>query len=474
MEQHSPSSPTWRLAVAAAVVCVVAACSHAADATGPGGATGGGSNSLSGLFVSANTGSDANAGTEKLPFATIGAAIEAADSGETIYVAGGTYEERISPRSDITLMGGYDPSTWQRDTAQFPTQVEDSVTALDGHGVSNVVVDGFRLSTVASSQFAVVVLDSATDIEIRGSTIYAAKGDSGPTAYSYATEYANPGQGGQGGVAAGLCPPDRTGGEGGYENTPGGAKGGKGGTGGLVGGFDGSSGAGTGPGAGGKGGAGFTSGAPGKAPPSAGAAGAPGTGGVSFGAFDLQAGYATADGTRGSEGADGAGGGGGGGGGGNALLATCGGGGGGGGQGGAGGYGGIGGWGGSASIGLVVSGTSQLQMDNSVVETAGGGDGGAGGLGEQGGPGGKGGAGGRGTAGAGAGGKGGSGGTGGQGGQGGGGGGGPSIGVLVLGDGAFTGNGVVFRIGPPGAGGGSSAQGAVGMRGDSLSVKTIQ
>lgn len=470
MKQRSRSSHTWSLALAIAAMCAVAACAHS-SVTGPGsGGGGGGSSFSSDLFVSATTGSDANAGTKKDPFATIDAAIAAADSGQTIVVAGGTYRETVGLRSGVTLEGGYNPSGWKRDTAQYPTVVDDSTMALYAYHVSDAVVDGFRLSTVRSSPYGVVTLDSSTAIEIRGSTISAAKGDDGQGGVNYG---ATPdGAAGQPGMAAGACTPSRVGGAGGNAQNAG-WTGGTGGTGGYAGGFDGTSGAGATPGAGGKGGAAFYPGARGAAPPLV-PNGLPGIGGFSFGAFHLSTGYSAAGGDSGEDGLDGSGGGGGGGGGGNPVLFTCGGGGGGGGQGGRGGAGGGGGSGGRASIGIVVGGTSQLQLDSSVVVTVGGGDGGIGGIGAVGGQGGAGGAGGAGASnGAAAGGQGGDGAEGGLGGQGGGGGGGPSIGVLLLRGGTFQSNGVTFHIGPPGAGGVSSSSSATGMRGDSAVVDTI-
>ena len=467
MPLHSRVVRARALLAMCATIGIVAACGGAADATGPGSGNGNGNGvgadgTANDLFVSVSTGNDANTGTRQHPFATIGAALAAADSGRVVRVAGGTYMERVTLRSNLTIVGGFDPATWQRDTGQYPTQVSDSSVAIDGRGVRNVVLDGLRMSTLASSAFGVVVLDSSTGIEIRGGTITAAPGDSAAPVYDASGNVGNPGQGGQGGVAGGICPPDRVGGIGGSENVPGGSTGGKGGTGGLFGGFDGSPGAGTGGGGGGKAGAAYAVGATGKTPTISGAAGAPGIPGASFGSFDMQTGYSRAFGQGGLPGAGGPGGGGGGGGGGNFALATCGGGGGGGGQGGGGGTGGLGGFGGYPSIGVILGTTSELQMDSTVVVTLGGGKGGDGGKGEQGGPGGAGGAGGAGAAGAGSGGHGGTGGPGGRGGQGGGGGGGPSIGLLVVGNGAFNGNAVVFRIGPPGQGGASSSPGLPG------------
>ncbi len=477
MLQDSRWSHVRAIAVLLSAVYVVAACSGAADATGPQGGTGGPVDSMAhDLFVSPATGSDANAGTRQSPFATIGAAVAAADSGQTIRVAGGAYHERITLRSHVTIVGGYDPSTWQRDTGRFASEVDDSQMVVRGHDVRDVTLDGLVLTTIVSSRLATVVLDSSSGIVIRGGTIVAARGDSGGSIPVYPNGFTTPAPAGARGTPAGICVPARAGGAGGSSGR--GGKGGTGGSGGLAGGFNGSAGSGSGAGGGGTGGGAFSDGADGTTPLVQYSRPPVGKGGAGFGEFTLAAGYQAALGASGSDGYPGVGGGGGGGGGGN-LVGVCGGGGGGGGQGGAGGIGGFGAYGGWASIAVVVGPASDLTLDHAVVKTLGGGNGGVGGEGTAGQLGGAGGAGGSGTGGAGAGGKGGDGGFGGPGADGGGGGGGPSIGVLVLGGGRADTTGAVFQVGPGGHGGLTPAGGldpsdpGNGAPGDSLAVKAL-
>ncbi len=456
------------LAAMLSAAAVVAACSGAAGSTGPGGSNGGNGPSSNDLYVSTSTGSASGVGTQQNPLATISAAIAAADSGRTIRVAGGSYTEALVLKSHIRIVGGYNPANWQRDTAQYGTTVGDSVVTVRGTKVTDVVLDGLHLANLAPSNFGVVVLDSSTGIEIRGSMIQAMPGSAGADgADPFPNDFPPPV--GSNGTDAGACSPSRDGGPGG-RSSYGGGFGGDGGTGGLAGGFAGTAGAGPHGGAAGGGGAIFASGAPGASATVVGYTGSDGTGGASgFGRYTMANGYISDAGVMGEPGGAGDGGGGGGGGGGSGLFA-CGGGGGGGGEGGAGGQGGNPGGGGGASLGIVVGNGSQLQLDSSTVTTGNGGRGGSGKAGENGEPGSAGGAGGALVAGTGAGGTGGAGAPGGPGGAGGGGSGGPSIGVLVLGTGSFTYHASLYHIGAGGQAGASPATGGSGAGGDSASV----
>jgi hypothetical protein len=171
-----------------------------------------------------------------------------------------------------------------------------------------------------------------------------------------------------------------------------------------------------------------------------------GSGGrLGFGGYSIAGGYFSERGSYGQYGLDGTGGGGGGGGGGPA-------------------------------IGLVVGRASDVRLVNSTVIMGGGGSGGAGARGELGGLPGGGGTGGAAAGGGGAGGPGGAGIDGARGGPGGGGAGGASVGVVVFPDGGYTPTGVVYHVGPGGAGGvggDSSVDTSVGVPGDSASVKKL-
>jgi len=463
----------------ASALLVLSACGGSGGPTGPGGSGGGGSPLPApsvGFYVDSASGDDGNAGTPDAPLATIARAVEMApDTGTTIRVAGGTYPGRVTLKSHVDILGGYDPSTWQRDTARFHTRVVDSTLAVASEGADSLTLADLDIETFDGSLSAPVVLDSSVAVEIRGGSVRAGKGwdayDAGGWGFPADTGF----EGGAG-TPGGTCPPSHPGGIGGsdpHDRSVGGV-GGHGGTGGDATGYAGSPGKGASPGGGGSGGPLFGSGSAGHDATAPGADGLPGAGGAAFGTWDRDfASYHPARGDYGRPGSPGSGGGGGGGGGGG-LIATCGGGGGGGGQGGNGGARGGQGMGGGASIAIVLTGGSHLSLTGTLVATAGGGAGGAGGTGQQGGPGGPGGAGGALVFGAGAGGKGGAGSRGGAGGAGGGGGGGPSIGVYVDAGSALDPSGVTFDIGPAGPGG-SSPAGSVyaGQPGERAEVKQL-
>ena len=479
MSRYSRWTRARALALAIAAGYAVAACGGAADSTGPGGGNGD-KPAANDLFVSATTGNDAGGGTEQTPFQTIAAALAASDSGQTIRVAGGAYVERVVLKSYVHIVGGYDPDNWQRDTVHDSTTIGDSVMTVVGLHVSDVVLDGLHLRNLAGSNYGVVTFDSSAGIEIVGSTISAPRGFTGNDGFGWGTTRPAQAADGSSGAKGGTCLLGTKAGGAGGSATWGGSDGGQGGLGQLNGGADGQD----GPpssvadgGGGGKGGSEFHDGAGGGSPSVIPETGPSGNGGSpGFGGYTIVDGYYSMRGSYGQYGLDGTGGGGGGGGGGDAIIVQCGGGGGGGGQGGVAGGVGSPGMGGGPAIGLVVGRASDVRLVNSTVITGGGGSGGAGARGELGGLPGGGGAGGAAAGGGGAGGAGGAGIEGARGGPGGGGAGGASVGVLVFPSGVYTPTGVVYHVGPGGAGGvggESSVDTSVGVPGDSASVKNL-
>jgi hypothetical protein len=409
------------------------------------------------FFVSPG-GSDANPGTRTQPFATIQWAIDraaATGAGGDLFIAADTYALSLGLKPRVSLYGGFDPTSWTRQPGATVV-VMGGATAVIGVAADSLTIDGLTIRSAnasASGESSVgIALDSSVGVVIGRNVIVAGNG------------------------AAGLDRPDRvqadTGAKGANAGTgsiwvPGGGGiggGFSGGDGGRGGGGNGTSGD---PGMGPAGGSIGLGGAGGNASPIAGgnggdggpgADGSPGVSGSGFGDVVALA-YAPADGVRGNAAEAGSGGGGAGGGGEYcAPFCTAGGGGGGGGAGGARGLGGLGGGGGGASIGVVVTGASQVTLHANNIATGRGGQGGRGGAGGAGGPGGGGGRGVKSPAAHASGGDGGAGGQGGRGGDGGGGGGGPTVGVAE--DGSSTSNltaadlaGNTITLGPRGAGG---------------------
>ena len=113
-------------------------------------------------------------------FTTISAAVAAANTGDTIQVAAGTYAEFVNVNKTLTLLGpqaGVDART--RDSV--PPSTEAVLTgATNGSGVTtslwltanNIVVDGFTVQgTTNGNQFAASIVMGAELAAIRSRTI---------------------------------------------------------------------------------------------------------------------------------------------------------------------------------------------------------------------------------------------------------------------------------------------------------------
>jgi hypothetical protein len=431
------------------------------------------------------TGNDGNPGSQDLPKRTVQAGIDQAefDGIARVHITEGTFAEQVSLKGGVSLYGGYDLATWDRDPATNATWIEGTAAGapvvvgsfVSGVTLDGVTIQGMHASSGARNSYAVMLQGSA--VAINASTVISGDGFGGSSG-------TNGQPGNNGGDGFNGLPGDEDGpaGDGGARGIAsctgvGGFHGGKGGDGGPEGSNDGADGntgngpAGGIPGGGGQGGEDFEAGQPGTNGGAGGSGddGSDGSGGQGFGSFAGGA-YLPGNGATGTNGTSGSGGGGGGGGGGQGGFFVNDGGGNGGGGGGAGGCrgtGGTGGKGGGGSFAIVLYDGSTLDITNSTVTTGNGGNGGNGGDGRSGGLGGSGGLGA--TAGSGEigrGGNGGNGGQGGDGGDGGGGGGGPTIGILSVGS-TVNQSGNVFQLGSPGSGGPSSGNpGTTGVSGN--------
>jgi hypothetical protein len=434
------------------------------------------------LYVSVG-GSNSNPGTEAQPLATVSAAVTKAAASSppsAVDVAAGTYNEGagVSVPSNITIEGGFDPSTWQQSSSETTT-ITGSPQAVLANGATGVLLDDLTLQGSAPSGYA----QSAYGLRaVNGSSLTL-------QAVTVIGGNATAGQAGAGG-----------------DQGQGGQNGGTGGNGQSSGGCTSSYGSGGGAGtyvtAGGSGGNGGCSGGNG----AVGASGQTASGGADGGAGgfggtgddqDLTFGGNGTNGANGTKGALGSGGGnqlgnagvswagiaggtggtgqyggGGGGGGGGGAYTYCvifgvdctyyGGAGGGGGAGsGAPGTGGTGGSSGGGSFGIYLW-NSDVTLTHCAVTAGAAGGGGAGGNGALGGQGGAGGNGGNGIGGSGPGGTGGNGGAGGNGGSGGGGAGGPSIGIFHGGSSSYSTNSTdTIRFGTAGVGGVGGSVGGI-------------
>lgn len=419
----------------------------------------------SGYFVNAATGHDDSSGTKAAPFKTIRKAIETArPTGLDVFVAQGSYAEAtpgtpFDLRTKVSVFGGYDGTTWQRNPSQYVSEITTATEypTVDCTYADSLALDGFTIrspdqSTPGVSSVCVRVGGTSKGVVISNNIIVAGRGAPGADGQDISIG-SGAGGGGDGGPP-GICPPYGYGGAGGTS-----AAGWPGGAGGAGASFNGGAGAaanGSDATYGG-GGAGGTVGSPGGNP---GKAGRPGANGVHGQAGDslgtlTSVGYAPSNGADGTPGTAGRGGGGGGAA--YGSVVACGAGGGGGGGGGRGGGQGTGGGGGAGSFGIVVNGQCTVEILNNKITTDDGGTGGDAGYGSSGSSG---------SGGAGgsqllfpSGGAGGGGGVGGTGGFGGPGGGGPSIGIVEgpLDTTIRTGNAIA--LGSPGAGGTTEAAG---------------
>lgn len=106
-------------------------------------------------YVSTSTGNDTfSGGSQENPWATIKYALSRVSGSEsdpvTIYVAQGTYYEyEISMKPYVSIYGGYDPSTWERNIIAYQTIVDGQyATGLDPdifNGADNAVLDGLTI-----------------------------------------------------------------------------------------------------------------------------------------------------------------------------------------------------------------------------------------------------------------------------------------------------------------------------------------
>ncbi len=423
-------------------------------------------------------GDDANPGTRPAPFATIQRGIQAAVSGQHVYVSQGSYNESVALKNGVSVYGGYSRANgWARSLSYVVTIFATTLSSGRMLGASGVNLT--ESSTV--SDLEIVTADAPAGVSnyglycsncpgltLRGLRVLAGAG--GPGADGVAGVVGASGNNGGNG-AGGTCDNARGLGGAGGTNPACPRAGGGGGAGGAEGCNNGTAG---GAGAiGTPGGAGGSyaqrdlclSGCCGDGSGNAGGTGGSGAAGADGGSGAGGSGGAVAGGywvtTGGQDGANGAhGNGGGGGGGGGSQCGSCvddggGNGGGGGGAGGCGGTRGTAGTGGAGSFGLFLVNSTGIVVQASSITSGAGGSGGSGAGGGLGG--------GRGSRGLGAttctgeigaGGNGGLGGVGGDGGAGGGGAGGPSYAVYRSGT-AVNLAGNILTPGSGGAGGGS-------------------
>src|SRR2546426_6766317 len=283
--------------------------------------------------------------------ATIQAAIDAANVGglgADVYAAAGTYSGSLTLHPNVSVYGGYSPTTFLRDVAGNATVISGGTTAVTGTSANALTLDGLTIrsadATAAGGSSIAILLDNSANLVLSRNAIVAGGGAAGVAGSP--GPFRLPGvDGAPGTTAPSSCVDSLLGGVGG--SALGLSPGGKGGGGTFSSGHAGLSGAGPDSGAGGAGGAtsggpkGTDAGRPGGNGAQGAVAGPDGASSTtSFGSVTAGGYLLPPAGTSGGAGANGSSGGGGGGGGGHFDIFVgniCGGGGGGGGGAGAGG-----------------------------------------------------------------------------------------------------------------------------------------
>lgn len=103
-------------------------------------------------------------------FNTIGNAINQANSGDTIRVLPGRYEENLTISKDLTIVGDGDPTITDN---QNDSSTDDSITVSDN---ADLTVDGFNYDGAGTGEFLTTADSGYGDVTIKNTTIQNAGG----------------------------------------------------------------------------------------------------------------------------------------------------------------------------------------------------------------------------------------------------------------------------------------------------------
>lgn len=123
-------------------------------------------------YVSQTGGSDSNDGLSwATPMQTITSGFSACANGDTLFIAAGTYNERVTLKADkyLSMMGGYAPDGSQRDPEAFETIMDGTglgkiLIKSESEPAAPIVIDGLILQNAdySSSSSAVYVRGNMT------------------------------------------------------------------------------------------------------------------------------------------------------------------------------------------------------------------------------------------------------------------------------------------------------------------------
>src|SRR2546427_8603824 len=138
-----------------------------------------------GLWV-APGGDDANLGTLAAPKQTIQAAIDAANAGglgADVYAAAGTSSGSLTLRPNVSVYGGYSPTTFLRDVAGNATVISGGTTAVTGTSANALTLDGLTIrsadATAAGGSSIAILLDNSANLVLSRNAIVAGGGADG-------------------------------------------------------------------------------------------------------------------------------------------------------------------------------------------------------------------------------------------------------------------------------------------------------
>jgi parallel beta-helix repeat protein len=95
-------------------------------------------------------------------YGTIAAALSAAERGDIIRVAGGTYNETIVVPDYVSLYGGYSADFSERDPEAYPTIIDGggSGHVVDCSGLDHIIIDGFTIRNSGGVNYGLYLRNS--------------------------------------------------------------------------------------------------------------------------------------------------------------------------------------------------------------------------------------------------------------------------------------------------------------------------
>ncbi|MBD3366580.1 MAG: T9SS type A sorting domain-containing protein [Candidatus Eisenbacteria bacterium] len=99
-------------------------------------------------------------------YGTIGAALTAAQRGDIIRIAGGTYYETLNVPDYVSIYGGYSADFSERDPDAYPTIIDGggSGHVVDCSGLDHIVIDGFTVRNSGGMSYGLYLRNSGVTV----------------------------------------------------------------------------------------------------------------------------------------------------------------------------------------------------------------------------------------------------------------------------------------------------------------------